>query len=234
MTKIPNHVAIIMDGNGRWAKRRGLPTNAGHRAGAQALRKLASEAEKMGIRHLTVYAFSTENWSRPSSEVEGLMRLLREYLQQYIDDAKKSEARLSVIGDISRLNQDLQKQIAELTALTARKRGLHVQIALNYGGRDEIVRTARKLALRVRDEALAPDAIDEALFEQYLDTSGTPAPDLLIRTGGEVRLSNFMLWQTAYTEIYAIDKLWPDFSPRDLQTALGWYANVERRFGTRV
>ena len=234
MIKTPNHVAIIMDGNGRWAKRRGLPTNAGHRAGGQALRKLASEAEKIGIRHLTVYAFSTENWTRPTSEVEGLMRLLQEYLRQYINDAKKSDARISVIGDTSRLSPELQKQIAELTELTAKKRGLHVQIALNYGGRDEIVRAARKLAFRVRDEALSPDTIDESLFEQYLDTSGTPEPELLIRTGGEVRLSNFMLWQVAYTEIYAVDKLWPDFSPRDLQTALDWYAGVERRFGARV
>ena len=234
MTKIPNHVAIIMDGNRRWAKKRGLPTNAGYRAGAQTLRKIASEAEKIGIRHLTVYAFSTENWTRPSSQVEGLMRLLREYLQQYIDDAKKNDARLSIIGDITRLNPDLQRQITELTEITAKKRGLHIQIALNYGGRDEIVRAARKLALRVRDQALSPDSIDEMLFEQYLDTSGTPPPDLLIRAGGEIRLSNFMLWQTAYTEIYPIDKLWPDFSPRDLQTALDWYANVERRFGAGV
>jgi len=223
-----------MDGNGRWAKSRGLPTNAGHRAGGQALRKLASAAEKMGIRHLTVYAFSTENWTRPPAEVEGLMRLLQEYLRQYINDAKKSDARLSIIGDTSKLNPELQKQIVELTELTAKKRGLHVQIALNYGGRDEIVRAARKLALRVRDEALSPDAIDEALFEQSLDTAGTPPLDLLIRTGGDIRLSNFMLWQVAYSEIYAVDKLWPDFSPRDLQAALDWYATVERRFGARV
>ena len=230
---IPQHVAIIMDGNGRWAKRRGLPVNAGHRAGAQTLKKLAPEAEKLGIRHLTVYAFSTENWARPSNEVEGLMRLLREYIQQYIDDARKSDIRMSVIGDTKKLDKDLQDQIQELTEITALKRGLHVHIALNYGGRDEIVRAARKLALRVRDEALSPESIDEALFEQSLDTRGCPPPDLLIRTGGVVRLSNFMLWQSAYTEIYATDTLWPDFSPKTLRKALDWYANVERRFGMR-
>ena len=161
------------------------------------------------------------------------MRLLQEYLQHYIDDAKKSDARLSVIGDISRLDKEMQKQIAELTNITANKRGLHVHIALNYGGRDEIVRAARKLAARVRDEALSPDAIDEALFSQYLDTAGTPPPDLLIRTGGEIRLSNFLLWQAAYSEIYATDTLWPDFTHRTLKKALDWYANVERRFGSR-
>ena len=230
---IPQHLSIIMDGNGRWARKRGLPANAGHRAGAQALRKLAPEIEKMGIRHLTVYTFSTENWNRPSAEVEGLMRLLREYIQQYIDDAHKNNMRMSVIGDMSKLKPDLQSQIAELTGTTAHKRGLHVHFALNYGGRDEIVRAARKLAYRVRDEALSPDAIDEALFDQYLDTAGTPPPDLLIRTGGTIRLSNFLLWQAAYTEIYAADTLWPDFSLRALRDALNWYAKVERRFGSR-
>ena len=232
-SNVPQHVAIIMDGNGRWAKRRGLPVNAGHRAGAQTLRKIAPEAEKMGVKHLTLYTFSTENWTRPSSEVEGLMRLIREYLQQYIDDAKKNDVRISVIGDLSKLDADLQSRIKELTEITAQKQGLHVHIALNYGGRDEIVRAARKLAKRVRDEALSPDAIDEGLFAQYLDTAGTPAPDLLIRTGGVVRLSNFMLWQAAYTEIYAVDTLWPDFSLRSLQEAFDWFANIERRFGAR-
>ena len=230
---VPQHVAVIMDGNGRWAKRRGLPVNAGHKSGAQALRKLAPEAEKMGIQHMTIYAFSTENWKRPQAEVESLMKLLSDYLQQYIDDARKSDARMSVIGDISRLDYGLQRRIKELTALTANKRGIRVNVALNYGGRDEIVRAARKLALRVRDEALSPDAINENLFEQYLDTAGTPQPELLIRTGGDVRLSNFLLWQAAYSEVYATDILWPDFSAKDLRTALDWYGSVERRFGAR-
>ena len=232
--RVPGHVAIIMDGNGRWAKKHGLPANAGHRAGGQVLRKLVPEVEKVGIRHLTVYAFSTENWRRPPSEVEGIMRLLREHMQQYIDDAKKNHVRMSVIGDIRKLDESLQNQIKELTEITAKKKGLHVHIALNYGGRDEIVRTARKLAKRVRDEALSPDSIDEALFEQYLDTAGVQGPDLVIRTGGAVRLSNFMLWQSAYAEIYAIDSLWPDFSLADLHKALDWYQEVERRFGARV
>ncbi|MCL2398717.1 MAG: polyprenyl diphosphate synthase, partial [Defluviitaleaceae bacterium] len=211
-----------------------LPANAGHRAGAQTLRKLVPEVEKMGIKYLTVYALSTENWSRPASEVEGLMRLLREYLQQYVDDAKKNNMRMSVIGDITRLEPDLQRTIIELSEVTSQKRGMHVQIALNYGGRDEIVRAVRRLAHRVREEALPPDAIDENLFSQYLDTAGIPAPDLLIRTGGEQRLSNFLLWQTAYSEMYPIDILWPDFSIRDLKEALNWYVNIERRFGARV
>ena len=232
--RVPQHVAIIMDGNGRWAKKRRMPVNAGHRAGAGNLRKLAAEAEKMGIRHLTVYAFSTENWSRPSAEVNGLMRLLKEYLQQYIDDAKNNDVRMSVIGDISKLDEDLQRRIKELTEITSMKRGLHVHVAINYGGRDEIVRAAQKIARRVRDEALSPDAIDEGLFDQYLDTAGTPPPELLIRTGGVVRLSNFLLWQAAYTEIYTVDTLWPDFSSKHLQAAIDWYANVERRFGARM
>jgi len=231
---VPQHVAIIMDGNGRWARKRGLPVNAGHRAGAQTLRKLAPEAQKLGIRHLTIYTFSTENWNRPSAEVEGLMRLLREYMQQYIDDAKKSDIRMSMIGDMNGLDADLQSSIKELTEITAQKRGLHVHIALNYGGRDEIVRATRRLAKRVRDEALSPDSIDEALFDQYLDTAGTPPPDLLIRTGGVVRLSNFLLWQAAYAEIYATETLWPDFNSRALKKALDWYKNIERRFGARV
>ena len=233
MMKNLYHIAIIMDGNGRWAKKRGLPVNAGHRAGAKALRKIAPEIEKLGVRYLTVYAFSTENWNRPPSEVEGLMHLLREYLQQYIDDAKKNDMRISVIGDLTKLEPDIQDTIKELTALTATKRGLHVQIALNYGGRDEIIRAARKLALKVREEAFPPDEINEATFEQFLDTAGIPEPDLLIRTGGERRLSNFLLWQTAYSEIYSADILWPDFSSRNLKAAISWYSNIERRFGTR-
>lgn len=233
-SNVLRHIAIIMDGNGRWAKRRGLPANAGHRAGAQTLRKLAPEIEKMGIKYLTVYAFSTENWSRPAPEVEGLMRLLREYLQQYIDDAKKNNMRMSVIGDITRLEPDLQRTIVELSNMTSQKRGMHVQIALNYGGRDEIVRAVRRLAYRVREEALPPDVIDEEMFSQHLDTAGIPAPELLIRTGGERRLSNFLLWQAAYTEIYATDTLWPDFSKNDLMEAMNWYVNIERRFGARV
>ena len=234
MLKTPQHVAVIMDGNGRWAKKRGLPVNAGHRAGAQALRKLAPEAEKLGIRHLTVYAFSTENWSRPKQEVDGLMRLLREYMQQYIDDARKNDVRMSVIGDMTKLDSDLCDSIKELTEITAHKRGIHVHVALNYGGRDDIVRAARKLANRVRTEALSPDAIDEIMFDQYLDTAGIPPLDLLIRTGGVVRLSNFLLWQAAYAEIHAVETLWPDFTPKHLRRALEWYSNVERRFGARV
>ena len=233
MLKIPEHVAIIMDGNGRWAKKRVLPVTAGHRAGAQALRKLVPEAEKLGLKYLTIYTLSTENWKRSPSEIEGLMRLMRDYIKRYINDAKTNDIRMSIIGDISRLEEDLQQQILELTEITAKKCGLHVQIALNYGGRNEIVRAARKLATRVRDEALSPDSIDEVIFEQNLDTAGVPSPELIIRTGGTVRLSNFLLWQAAYSEIYAIDTLWPDFTIEELSKALEWYAGIERRFGAR-
>ena len=231
--QVPQHVAIIMDGNGRWAKKRMLPVNAGHRAGAQALRKLAPEAENMGIKHLTVYVFSTENWKRPLSEVEGLMRLLREYFQQYIDDAKKNDVRITVIGDTTKLEEDLQNKIKQLQEITVDKKGLQVNFAINYGGRDEIIRTARKLARLVLDKKLVPGEINEKLFNQNLDTAGLPPLDLLIRTGGDIRLSNFLLWQAAYAEIYATDTLWPDFMPSHLFNALEWYKSVDRRFGKR-
>jgi len=227
------HVAIIMDGNARWAKKRLMPINAGHRAGAQALRKLVPETSKLGLKYLTVYAFSTENWKRSDSEVQGLMKLLRELIQQYIDDAKKDDIRMSIIGEPNRLDSDLQQKINELTKLTANKRGLHVQVAINYGGRDEIVRAARSLAMRVRDEALSPDSIDEAALAQCLDTASVPDPDIIIRTGGEARLSNFMLWQAAYSEIYSTDTLWPDFTVKELKKAFEWYKGIERRFGKR-
>jgi undecaprenyl diphosphate synthase len=233
MSKIPYHIAIIMDGNGRWAKRRALPPTAGHRAGASALRKLVPEIEKTGVRYLTLYTFSTENKKRPPAEVDGLMRLLREYLSQYISDAEKSDLRLTVIGDISGLDTDLQRTITELTHVTAEKRGLHLQIALNYGGRDEIVRAARRAALKVQDGEFSADALDEERFANCLDTAGIPDPELLIRTGGEVRLSNFLLWQCAYTEIYSVDTLWPDFGKKEFNRALDWYAGIERRFGKR-
>ncbi|MCL1997262.1 MAG: polyprenyl diphosphate synthase [Turicibacter sp.] len=236
MRDFPTHVAIIMDGNGRWAKAHHLPVNAGHAKGATTLRKLVPLAEEIGLKHLTVYAFSTENWSRSLDETDGLMRLMREYLLKYINDVKKNNVRISVIGDINKLDEDLQIKIHELTDLTAEKSGMHLHIAINYGGRDEIVRAARKIINAVQTGKISAaeiDNLDEKTFEDYLDTANTPPPDLIIRTGGVVRLSNFMLWQSAYAEIYATDVLWPNFSIDDLKKAIEWYSGVERRFGAR-
>lgn len=233
MTNMPQHIAIIMDGNGRWAKQRHLNVTAGHRAGAQTLRRLAVEAEKMGLRYLTIYAFSTENWTRPRQEVDGLMRMLRDYIQQYIDDTKKNDMRISVIGDTSVLDAELRRKIDHLVALTEYKTGLHVVIAINYGGRDEIVRATKKIAQLAAKGQVAAEDIDQAFFTKMLDTAALPDPDLLIRTGGEFRLSNFLLWQISYTEMYVIPKYWPDFTAADLQEAVDWYNDRERRFGAR-
>jgi undecaprenyl diphosphate synthase len=230
---VPAHIAIIMDGNGRWAEKRFLAKAAGHRAGAQALRKLADEAEKIGVRYLTVYAFSTENWSRPPEEVNTLMDLLREYIQQYIRDAKKNDMRISMIGDRAGLAPDLQRKMQEVTELTREKKGLRVIFALNYGGRDEIVRAARKLAASVKAGDLAPENVSEKIFASFLDTTDIPDPDLLIRTSGEMRISNFLLWQAAYAEIYFTEKLWPDFSIKDLKLAIESFQHRERRYGGR-
>ena len=230
---VPEHIAIIMDGNGRWAKRRLLTKSAGHKAGAQALRRLAVEAEKIGVKYLTVYAFSTENWTRPQDEVDALMNLIHDYIQQYIDDSKKNDMRICVIGDLSRLSSELQRKIAGLEDLTKDKKGLRVNIALNYGGRDDITRAARKLAADVKGGRKTLNEIDEKIFASYLDTSGIPDPDLLIRTSGEMRISNFLLWQTAYTEMYFCDKLWPDFTIKDLERAIEQYRQRDRRYGGR-
>ena len=230
---IPNHVAIIMDGNGRWAKKRLMPHSMGHRAGAQALRKLSYEIEKVGIKYLTVYAFSTENWSRPEAEVRDLMELIRHYFQQYIDDSEKNNMRMSFIGDHTKLDPDLQEKLNILTDITKDKTGLHVVLAVNYGGRDEIVRAAKSLAQRAFDGRLRPDSIDEDMFAAALDTNPLPDPDLIIRTGGDLRLSNFLLWQLAYAEMYVTDTLWPDFGVRELKKALKAFEKRDRRFGGR-
>jgi len=230
---IPNHVAIIMDGNGRWAKKRLMPHSMGHKAGAQALRKLSYEIEEMGIKYLTVYAFSTENWSRPEAEVRDLMELIRHYFQQYIDDSEKNNMRMSFIGDHTKLDPDLQEKLNILTDITKDKTGLHVVLAVNYGGRDEIVRAAKSLAQRAFDGKLRPDSIDEDVFAAALDTNPLPDPDLIIRTGGDLRLSNFLLWQLAYAEMYVTDTLWPDFGVRELKKALKAFEKRDRRFGGR-
>ena len=231
--RLPQHIAIIMDGNGRWAKRRFLSRAAGHRAGAQALRKLSEQMNDAGFRGLTVYAFSTENWNRSAEEVDALMGLLREYIQQYIDDAAKNNMRIAAIGDMTRLDADLREKIAYLTECTRDHAGMRINIAINYGGRDELVRAAGRLCADVAAGKQSADAVDEALFASYLDTADVPDPELLIRTSGEMRLSNFLPWQAAYTELVFSEKLWPDFKMNDLLAAVSVYQSRERRFGGR-
>ena len=215
--KIPVHVAIIMDGNGRWAKKRGLPRTAGHAQGARVVEQILEDADHMGIRYLTVYAFSTENWSRPDSEVKALMNLLRTYMKTSLAKCARNNVRIRVIGDKSRLDSDLQASIANLEKETASNTGIGFQIAINYGSRDEIVRAVRKAAQKVKDSGLNPEDITEAMISDELDTAGIPDPDLLIRTGGEQRISNFLLWQTAYSELYFCDAAWPDFNKAELE-----------------
>lgn len=227
----PKHVAIILDGNGRWAKRRLLPRKAGHVAGSRTVEQICEDAYNLGIHYLTVYAFSTENWKRPKDEVDALMKLLRQYLKDCIKRSKKNNMCVRVIGDISPLEEDMKKSIQDLEEATKDNSGLHFQVALNYGGRDEILRGVRKICKRAVDGELAPEEIDEKVMEKYLDTHGIPDPDLLIRTSGEVRLSNFLLWQLAYTEIYITDVLWPDFNKEELEKAIAYYNGRDRRFG---
>lgn len=229
--KIPEHVAIIMDGNGRWAEKRGLPRNMGHRQGGKTVERIAEDAYRLGIKYMTLYAFSTENWGRPKEEVDTLMSLLRSYLKDCVKQAEKNKMRVKVLGDISKLDADLQQSIHILEEASAKHTGLRFQIALNYGGRDELLRAARKLYQRASEEHLMPEQLTEELFSSCLDTAGIPDPDLLIRTSGEQRLSNFLLWQLAYTEFYFPDVLWPDFSKRDLIAAIAYYNTRERRYG---
>lgn len=229
--KVPRHVAIILDGNGRWAKKRMLPRNAGHAAGSKNVEKICAAAWDMGIEYVTMYAFSTENWSRPQSEVDALMKLLHSYLKDCIKTSKKNNMQVRVIGDITRLEPDLQARIRELEEVSAANTGLHFQVALNYGSRDEIRRGMQQMARDVKAGRVDPEQVDEALIGNYLDTRGIPDPDLMIRTSGEQRLSNYLLWQLAYAEFYFTDVLWPDFSAKDLQDAVDFYQGRDRRFG---
>ena len=229
--KIPVHVAIIMDGNGRWAKKRGLPRTAGHAQGARVVEQILEDADHMGIRYLTVYAFSTENWSRPDSEVKALMNLLRTYMKTSLAKCARNNVRIRVIGDKSRLDSDLQASIANLEKETASNTRIGFQIAINYGSRDEIVRAVRKAAMKVKETELNPEDITEDMISDELDTCGIPDPDLLIRTGGEERISNFLLWQTAYSELYFCDAAWPDFNKAELEKAIDAFNNRERRYG---
>ena len=229
--KIPEHVAIIMDGNGRWAKKRGLPRNMGHRQGGKTVETICEEAYKLGIKYMTLYAFSTENWSRPDDEVDALMNLLRSYMKDCVKQAEKNKMRVKVIGDISRLDKDLQESIRNLERESAGNDGLRFQIALNYGGRDELLRAVKRLSKDIQEGVVTWEEITQDLMTSYLDTAGIPDPDLLIRTSGEQRISNFLLWQLAYTEFYFPDVLWPDFSKDDLIDAIAYFNTRERRYG---
>ncbi len=229
--KIPNHVAIILDGNGRWAKSKGLPRNMGHVEGAKRVEEICEIAYNMGINYLTVYAFSTENWNRPKDEVKALMKLLRNYMINCIERSNKNNMCVRVIGDKTRLDDDIRESIEKLEESTKNNTGLHFQIAINYGGRDEITRAVKKAALKVKDGEISPDSIDESLIESMLDTHDIPDPDLLIRTCNELRISNFLLWQLAYTEFYFTEVPWPAFSKEELEKAVDAYNLRDRRYG---
>ena len=228
---IPQHVAIILDGNGRWAKSKGMPRNYGHAQGSKNVERICEEAYRMGIKYLTVYAFSTENWNRPQDEVDALMKLLRNYMKTCLKTAAKNDMKIRVIGDITRLDDDIRTRIEELEEATKNNGGLNFQIAINYGSRDEIIRAVRKLARDCVDGKVHPDQIEEKTFENYLDTHDITDPDLLIRTSGELRLSNYLLWQLAYTEFYFTDVPWQDFSKRELEKAIEQYNARDRRYG---
>ncbi|MBP3475517.1 MAG: isoprenyl transferase [Lachnospiraceae bacterium] len=229
--KIPNHVAIILDGNGRWAKSKGMPRNYGHVQGAKTVEVICEEAYRMGIQYLTVYAFSTENWNRPKDEVDALMGLLRNYMKTCLKTAAKNNMCVRVIGDKTGLAEDIRARIAQLEEATKNNTGLHFQIAINYGGRDEIVRAVRKIAASAAEGRLKPEEITEQMLDDSLDTHDLPEPDLLIRTCNELRISNFLLWQLAYTEFYFTSVAWPDFSKEELEKAVEAYNKRDRRYG---
>ena len=226
--KIPQHIAIILDGNGRWANSKGMPRNYGHTVGAKNVETICRAAGEMGIKYVTMYAFSTENWNRPDSEVEALMKLLSSYLKNCVKTAEKNNMRVRILGDITRLDQEFQRQILELEEASAGYTGLNLQIAINYGARDEMVRAMRKMWA----DGVVGEEITEERFSNYLDTAGIPDPDLMIRTSGEQRLSNFLMWQHAYSEFYFTDVPWPDFTPEELKKAIEVYSKRDRRFGT--
>ena len=229
--KIPQHIAIILDGNGRWAKAKGMPRNYGHTAGAKNVETVCQAAHDLGVKYVTMYAFSTENWNRPEGEVEALMKLLESYLKNCIKTADKNNMRVRVIGDTTRLSDRFQERIRELEAASAKNDGLNLQIAINYGSRDEMTRAMRRMSEDVAAGKRKPEEITESVFEEYLDTAGIPDPDLLIRTSGELRLSNFLLWQLAYSEFYFTDVPWPDFHKEELERAIEAYSKRDRRFG---
>ncbi len=228
---IPEHVAIIMDGNGRWAKKRLMPRLVGHKKGADVLEQICEDADALGIKYLTVYAFSTENWKRSEEEVSGIMNILRKHLQTSMERSIKNNTRSLVIGDKSGLAPDIQETIRELEEKTAHCTGLTFTIAMNYGGRDDITRAVRKIAAQAKAGELDPQSITADTISNSLDTAGIPDPDLLIRTSGELRISNYLIWQMAYTEYYFTDCLWPDFSMEELKKAVRYFNGRDRRFG---
>ena len=228
---VPRHVAIILDGNGRWAKSKGMPRNYGHTVGAKNVETICKAANDLGIEYLTLYAFSTENWKRPESEVQALMTLLESYLKNCVKTAEKNNMRVRVIGDKTGLTEKFQERIAQLEELSAVNTGLNLTIAINYGSRDEMIRGIKKLVSDVQNQNLSLDDINEEMFGDYLDTKGLPEPDLMIRTSGEQRLSNYLLWQLAYSEFYFTEVPWPDFDEKELKKAVYAYENRNRRFG---
>ena len=228
---VPTHIAIVMDGNGRWAQKRGLPRTAGHAAGSEVFRKIATYCKDIGVKYLTVYAFSTENWKRSEEEINAIMGLLKQYLFEAIEKMEKDQIRLRFFGDLSRLSPELRALADETADISARYDGFQANICLNYGGRDEILRAARAFAERCAAGVESPDHLTEELFGQMLFSAGVPDPDLIIRPSGEIRISNFLLWQSAYAEYYFTDVLWPDFSPEELELAITSFNKRNRRFG---
>ena len=229
--QLPTHIGIIMDGNGRWAKKRGLPRSAGHKEGANTFRKITKYCNKIGIKYLTVYAFSTENWKRPKEEVDFLMKLFEQYLKEALEDFTEENIKVVFLGDKKAFSENLQRLICEVEESSKDKTGLVLNIAMNYGGRDEITKAVRELALDVKDGKISPDEITAKDISNKLYTSGQPDPDLIIRPSGEYRLSNFLLWQSAYSEYVFMNIMWPDFSEKDLEKALEEYSSRNRRFG---
>ncbi len=230
-SRLPQHIAIIMDGNGRWASSRGLPRSMGHRAGSERLRSIIRLCNSIGIGYLTVYAFSTENWSRPAAEVEGIMGLLKEYLIRDVQEIIDENGRIRFIGDVTVLSDELQALIRDSEERSKNQTGMRLNICMNYGGRAEILRAARTLAQRAADGEIRPEDIDAALFASCLDTAGLPDPDLVIRPSGEQRISNFLLWESAYAEYYFTPVLWPDFDKEELYRAITAYQSRSRRYG---
>ena len=228
---VPNHIAIILDGNGRWAKAKGMPRSYGHVKGCANLETVCDYMKELGVKYVTVYAFSTENWKRSRDEVEALMKLFRSYLKKCIKISRKNNMRMKVIGDIKAFAPDIQQSVRELEEYSKDFDGIYFQLALNYGSRDEMIRAIRKIAKDCVDGKVDPAEIKEETFEQYLDTKGIPDPDLMIRTSGELRLSNYLLWQLAYTEFYFTDVPWPDFSKEELEKAIETYNHRDRRYG---
>lgn len=228
---VPQHIAIILDGNGRWAKQHGMPRNFGHTQGAKNVETICREAWNLGVKYLTVYAFSTENWSRPREEVDALMKLLRNYMKNCVKTAEKNHMRVRIIGDKTGLDEDIQESIARLEESSKDHDGLNFQIAINYGSRDEMLRGMGKMLQDYKEDKFSLDELNETKFQSYLDTADIPDPDLLIRTSGEQRISNYLLWQLAYTELYFTNVPWPDFTKEELVKAIEDYNSRDRRYG---